>query len=110
MKIKQTTTLKGFPLGGFTLRPFAGDEVMLVRVEGTVGALAPAHAHPHEQMSLVISGRIRFRMLGEERELGPGEALHIPSGTEHEALVLEELVMYEIFHPVREDFLALMES
>lgn len=104
MMVKHTDTLQGFPMSGLTLRPFAGEKLMLVRVEGGKGSLAPRHSHPHEQISLVVTGKVRFRMMGEERELGPGEAVHIPGGIEHEALVIEDLLMFDIFHPVREDF------
>lgn len=79
---------------------------MIVRVEAPKGAVAPAHAHLHEQMSLVLSGYVRFRIGNEERIMGPGEILHIPSNTEHEAETLEDAVFFDIFHPIREDFLA----
>lgn len=98
-------SLPGFALGEYTLRPFGGDKLMAVRVEGPAGASAPAHAHPHEQMSLVVSGRVRFTIGGEIVEVGPGGLVHIPSGVEHTAEALEESLFYDIFHPVRDDFL-----
>lgn len=104
LKVSQTATAKSLSLGGLTLRPFAGDNLMVVRIEAPAGSLAPAHSHPHEQMSLVVSGRVSFRLLGEERVLGAGEVVHLPSGVEHEARFLEETLMYDIFSPVRDDF------
>jgi quercetin dioxygenase-like cupin family protein len=98
-------TLDGFPMGGFTLRPFGGDELMVVRVDGPAGSLAAAHAHPHEQMCVIVEGRVRFRIGDEETEAGPGDVLHIPSGVEHEAEVLEDTVFFDVFHPIRADFL-----
>ncbi len=56
-------------------------------------------------MCLVSSGRPRFRIGDEERMLGPFEAIHIPSGMEHEAEALAAAVFYDLFHPVREDYL-----
>ncbi|WP_448575040.1 cupin domain-containing protein [Thermomicrobium sp.] len=103
-----TRSLPALPFGAFTLRPFTGDRLMLVRVEAPRGAKTPPHAHPHEQMCLVISGRLRFRIGDEERVLGPFEAIHIPSGAEHEAEALDAVVFYDIFHPVREDYLELL--
>jgi quercetin dioxygenase-like cupin family protein len=98
-------SLPVLPFGAFTLRPFAGDQLMLVRVEAPAGAKTPPHAHPQEPMCLVSSGRLRFRIGDAERMLGPFEAIHIPSGMEHEAGALEAVVFYDIFHPVREDYL-----
>lgn len=98
-------TLDGFDMGSFTLRPFAGEHLMVVRVDGPAGSHAPAHAHPHEQMCVVVNGRLRFRIGDEETQAGPGDVLHIPSGVEHEAEVLEDAVFFDVFHPVRADFL-----
>lgn len=106
MNAVATSALPDFTAGELTLRPFAGDQLMLLRVTGPAGAEAPRHSHPHEQMSVVISGRVLFWLAGEERELGPGEALHIPCGAEHGARFLEESLLFDIYHPVRQDMLA----
>lgn len=105
-KITQSEKLVGFKMGSMTLRPFAGENLMIVRVEAPKGAIAPAHAHHHEQMSLILSGTVRFKIGNEESIAGPGEIVHIPSNTEHEAEILEDTVFFDIFHPIREDFLA----
>ncbi|MFJ9500401.1 cupin domain-containing protein [Brevibacillus centrosporus] len=110
MKAVQTAALKGFSMGEITLRPFAGDNMMVVRVEAPKGAVAPGHAHPHEQISMIISGSVRFRIGNEERVLGPGELVHIPSQAEHEAEMLEDALFLDIFQPVREDFLRKVEE
>ena len=110
MRVKQTAALDSFDINGLTLRPFAGDKLMLLRVEGEAGAHAPAHSHPHEQISLVVSGRVRFFVNGEERELVPGEAVHIPSGVKHEAVFVEKTLLYDLYHPVREDMMARVKS
>lgn len=106
MKHTQTATLQNFNIGSLTLRPFAGEGLMAVRVEAPKHGVAPLHAHPHEQMTLVITGRLHFRIGDEECELGPGEIVYIPSNAEHEAEALEESLFFDIFQPVREDFLA----
>lgn len=105
MKRAQTEHLPGFPAGALTLRPFTGDRVMVVRVEAPAGAIVPAHTHPHEQITLVIRGRLRLQMDGEEQELGPGEIVHIPSGATHAVVFLEDTLAFDVFQPPREDFL-----
>ena len=66
-----------------------------------------SHRHPHEQLSLIQRGRFRFRVAGDEREVGPGDVILIPGNVEHGFDVLEPgSVDLQIFSPVREDFLA----
>jgi quercetin dioxygenase-like cupin family protein len=101
----RTDALPGFRAGDLTLRPFTGERTMVVRVEAPAGAVVPAHAHPHEQITLVLQGRLRLRMAEEETELGPGEIVHIPSGVEHEVTFLEDALVFDVFQPPREDFL-----
>jgi quercetin dioxygenase-like cupin family protein len=94
MRVAKTEELEGFAMGPMTLRPFAGEELMAVRVEVPKGA--PAHSHPQEQMTPVISGRMRFRVGSEWREVGPMEAVHIPGGVEHETEVLEDSLFFDL--------------
>lgn len=48
MRVAKTEALKGFAMGPITLRPFAGEGLMAVRVEAPKGSRAPAHSHSHE--------------------------------------------------------------
>ncbi len=81
-----------------------GEKVMLVEVHFDAGAAVPGHNHPHEQISYIVSGRLRFTLYGEVMELKTGDCLHIPSNAPHEATALEETVTLDIFSPPREDF------
>jgi quercetin dioxygenase-like cupin family protein len=92
MRVAKTEELEGFAMGPMTLRPFAGEGLMAVRVEAPKGA----HSHPHEQVTLVVSGRLRFRVGAEWREVGPMEVVHIPGGVEHEAEVLEDSLFFDL--------------
>jgi quercetin dioxygenase-like cupin family protein len=98
-------SLEGFSMGPITMQPFAGDNLMIVRATLPAGSIAPRHSHPHEQMTMVVSGRLEMTLGDETAILGPGEVVHIPGGTEHEAKALENAVITDVFHPVREDFL-----
>ena len=65
------------------------------------------HSHPHEQITIVEKGRVRFEVDGRERIATAGDVLHFPSRVRHGATMLEEeVVLIDIFSPVREDFLA----
>ena len=58
------------------------------------------------QTTLVEKGRVRFSIGADTRVVGPGEVLHFPPGIAHGATMLdEEVVLIDIFTPIREDFL-----
>ncbi|MDB2406992.1 cupin domain-containing protein [Jannaschia sp.] len=69
---------------------------------GAVGAL---HDHPHVQSTYVESGRYRFTVGEEEREVGPGDSFVIPSGLTHGCVCLEPGTLIDGFTPRRDDFL-----
>ncbi|HEY3384638.1 MAG TPA: cupin domain-containing protein [Vicinamibacterales bacterium] len=94
------------PLVGAERRMMVGDNLMICRLRFDPHVVTPVHTHPHEQMTLVEQGRVRFYIGREERIAGPGDVLHFPSNVEHGATMLdEEVVLIDIFTPVREDFL-----
>ena len=86
-------------------RVIVGDGLMIVRHDFKKGAIIPVHHHVHEQISLVKTGRLRFWTAGCEKELGPDGIACIPSDVPHKAEALEDTVVFEIFTPLREDFL-----
>lgn len=81
-----------------------GEKMMLIEVRMNAGAVVPSHTHPHEQTGYCASGRMRLRIEGEERELGPGGCWMIPGGVEHEATALEDSVFIDIFSPPRDEY------
>ena len=57
-------------------------------------------------MTIVEKGRVRFLLGSDEQIFGPGDFLLIPGGFWHGATMLdEEVVLIDIFSPLREDFL-----
>ena len=85
-----------------------GDRVMLCRLRFQPHVVSPAHDHPHEQITLVEQGSALFTIGNEERLAQAGDVLHFPPGTWHGATTLdEEVVLLDIFSPIREDFLNL---
>ena len=83
-----------------------GDQLMVCRLRIAPRVVTAVHTHPHEQITLVEQGRVRFTVAGQERVSSAGDVLHFPPGCEHGATVLdEEVVLIDIFSPLREDFL-----
>ncbi len=69
------------------------------------------HSHAHEQITLVERGRALFTIEGRQRIASAGDILHFPSHCRHGATMLdEEVVLIDIFSPIREDFLPSSET
>jgi quercetin dioxygenase-like cupin family protein len=55
---------------------------------------------------MVMKGKVKFTISGEERIVKAGDVLHFPSHNLHGATMLdEEVVLIDVFSPIREDFL-----
>jgi quercetin dioxygenase-like cupin family protein len=94
------------PAPGIERRMAVGEKLMICRLRFAPFTVTAVHRHPHEQMTLVERGRVRFFIEGEERTAGPGDVLQFPSNIEHGATMMdEEVVLVDVFTPVREDFL-----
>jgi quercetin dioxygenase-like cupin family protein len=91
---------------GIERQMVVGENLMVCRLRFAPRVVTPAHEHPHEQMILVERGRVLFTIGAEERIAEAGDVLHFPPHSWHGATVLdEEVVLIDIFSPVREDFL-----
>ena len=86
----------------------SGDTMMQMLVTLTAGSQLPEHQHPHEQISHVLIGRLRFTLEGgkDVRELGPGDSLYLPANLPHAAEALDDCTVVDTFSPPREDLLA----
>lgn len=74
-----------------------------ITLEG--GSVIAAHAHPHEQITYIISGKCRYTVGEETREVGAGDSVLIPGNVPHSIVVLETMKVIDAFAPAREDFL-----
>ncbi len=94
------------PSEGIERQMVVGRSLMICRFRFAANLVTPEHSHPHEQMSIVVKGRVRFFVEGEERIASPGDVLHFPPECWHGATMMdEEVELIDIFTPVREDFL-----
>jgi quercetin dioxygenase-like cupin family protein len=91
---------------GIERQMIVGDKLMICRLRFAPQIVTPAHEHPHEQMTIVEKGRVLFTLGEEERIAEAGDVLHFPPNSWHGATMLdEEVILIDIFSPVREDFL-----
>ena len=83
-----------------------GENLMICRLRFAPGTVTPAHEHPHEQMTIVEKGKVLFTLGEEQKVFETGDVLHFPSNFWHGATMLdEEVILIDIFSPIREDFL-----
>ncbi len=68
------------------------------------GVLVPAHSHPNEQVSLVVEGRLRFHVAGQQQLAEAGAVVVIPPDAPHFVEALEDSLAIDLFAPVREDW------
>jgi len=93
-------------LPGVVLRSAYLNNVMVTFVDLDDGSMVPPHSHPHEQISVMISGVLLFNVAGQEKLARAGEAVLIPSGVEHSAAaVAGPAVAYDCWSPIREDYI-----
>ena len=91
---------------GIERRMVWGERLMMCRLVFDPGVVTPVHSHPHEQLTLVVRGRVRFTIDGGERIASTGDVLLFPANVPHGATMLDETVeLIDIFSPIREDFL-----
>jgi quercetin dioxygenase-like cupin family protein len=91
---------------GIERQMIVGDKMMLCRLRLAPHVVTPGHSHPHDQITLVERGSALFTVGDEERIAQAGDVLHFPPDTWHGATMLdEEVVLLDIFSPIREDFL-----
>ncbi|MBX6424599.1 MAG: cupin domain-containing protein [Variibacter sp.] len=67
-----------------------GEHIEVGVLHYKAGEGANTHSHPHEQIIVVLSGKARFTLDGEESEIGPGYAVHIPANMPHSVKMIED--------------------
>lgn len=86
-------------------RRIQGERITLAIVELAPNAVVPEHRHAAEQLGMVITGRMRFTVDGETRDLGPGGTWRILGDRPHDVVAGPEgAVVIDVFSPVRSDW------
>ena len=81
------------------------DNTMLTFVEFESGGEVPEHSHPHEQITFVVRGTLRFRLGEEERLISAGCGACCPPHVVHSAVVIEgPAFVIDAWYPPREEY------
>ena len=97
-------------LSAGTERKIAHLENLMVVVydftDGPMKAPEPPHSHPHEQITYVAAGKLKFFKNDEEYNLNEGDIITIQPNVSHCIQTLSKRVkLVDSFHPNRKDFL-----
>ncbi|MBD3382278.1 MAG: cupin domain-containing protein [candidate division Zixibacteria bacterium] len=89
-----------------------GEAMMMVQHRIAPGATAPLHAHSNQQCGLIHSGSGRLTIGNMTREVKTGDCFYMTSDIKHGVINTgdDTLVMIEVFHPVREDFVNMIKN
>ncbi len=89
----------------FWRRLVTGEKAMLAQIFLGKGFVVPTHQHESEQISYIVNGALKFNLEGKEIVVRSGEVLVIPSNVPHSAEALEDTLDFDIFSPIRQDWL-----
>jgi len=93
------------PVQGVEIKSAHLENVMMTWMEFEPGADLPEHSHPHEQISLIVEGKIEMTVGGLSRVLTRGDAAVVPPRVTHSAKVLDgPAVAVDAWYPVRDDY------
>jgi quercetin dioxygenase-like cupin family protein len=102
---------KESPRQGIERVAFRGEHAMAV-LNWIKPDMAPApHSHPFEQLVFILEGRTRLHVGDEVIECEPGSMVRVPPDVVHwaEPVGDEVCLNLDVFAPVREDYLHLVE-
>jgi quercetin dioxygenase-like cupin family protein len=73
----------------------AGERIEVGRLRFDANEGAVEHAHPQEQVMIVVTGRLRVEIPseGQDGEVGPGEGFHALPNVPHRVTAVEDTVV-----------------
>ena len=81
------------------------EKMMVCEIKLEKGAVIPSHAHPHEQCSTIVSGKVTYTVGDVTKEVQGGDSVMIGPDVPHAIVALEETLVIDTFAPMSEDFI-----
>jgi quercetin dioxygenase-like cupin family protein len=84
-----------------------GDKAMMMRLTVEPNISTPPHAHPHEQMGIIVEGEGILYVGAESTHIVKGTSFWVPPNAPHnfDAIGDKPAILIECFTPPREDYL-----
>lgn len=93
------------PIKGIRIRSVYLDKAMMTYMEFEPNSVIPEHKHQHEQITIILEGKMEMVVGGIKKTVSKGDVVAIPSNTTHSAQILEVFtIAVDAWSPVREDY------
>jgi quercetin dioxygenase-like cupin family protein len=89
---------------GATVRFVHSDHMTLAYWEFEADTPLPEHAHPHEQVTNIITGTFELTIAGKAHRLEAGHVALIPPDARHSGRAITVCRVIDVFYPVREEY------
>ncbi len=91
---------------GVHIAACAAEKMMISDVSLEPHSVVEEHSHPHEQIGMLLSGKVVFHIGDEQKTLEPGDMWRIPGNVRHKVVCLDQPARaIDIFCPIREEYL-----
>ena len=89
-----------------------GKQVQLIWARYEPGVPYRMHQHDHEQLSILLSGRLRLTVGELVRDIGPGDIWFAPQGVMHGGEVLgdEAVIFVDVYGPPSESIVEFLRT
>ena len=104
IQAQPTDTIEGQQgAGTFFVKPLMqGEHMALLEIRVQAGTVSAVHAHSHESLIYVVSGKLSTVIGNQTFVLGPGDVCRHPGSTAHRVEALEDTIFVEIKSPLPE--------
>ncbi len=82
-----------------------GSQMLMTEFTLAAGSEVATHSHPHDQVGYVVRGSMELTIGEETRTIDAGDSYYIPGGVPHQAALVEDALVLDVFCPPREDYL-----
>jgi quercetin dioxygenase-like cupin family protein len=81
------------------------ENITVAQVHLEQGAIVPEHSHMNEQVTFLMSGRVKLVYPDHEQIVEPGQVIQTPPNVPHRLEALETSAAIDVFAPRRNDWI-----
>jgi quercetin dioxygenase-like cupin family protein len=91
---------------GVHIATCAAEKMLIAVVELEPHSVVEEHSHPHEQVGMLLQGKVTFFIGTEQKTLQAGDMYRIPGNVKHKVITLDQPARaVDIFCPIRTEYL-----